>query len=319
MNAVRTDWVPPLKPSDHTEQAPFPHRSKTNVDDLARAIVTEINFAKDSGGRLYAYRDGVYKSIGERLIRQRAKSLMGEWGLAEKWTTHLANEVCEYIRVDCPELWSDPPVDTINVLNGLLDVRTRTLRPHSPDFTPRFSCRFTLTPRRAARAGTASSRGLPGRFRGHCMGDGLVDDAREQHPEGGPVTWRGRQWKEHLLAGVRRLPGQNEHDGPQSSQIGAGQVCGSQAYGQLANIGPDLPTAHLSSTSMFKALTGGGVRSAEYKFRDSFEYVPFCKLVFSANKPPQSMPRTVSSDAGRSFLSSDALRRARPVQRAATN
>ena len=43
-----------------------------------------------------------------------------------------------------------------------------------------------------------------------------------------------------------------------------------------------------SSTSMFKALTGGDVVSAEYKFRDSFEYIPFCKLVFSANKPPQS-------------------------------
>jgi putative DNA primase/helicase len=39
---------------------------------------------------------------------------------------------------------------------------------------------------------------------------------------------------------------------------------------------------------MFKALTGGDVVSAEYKFRDSFEYAPFCKLLFSANKPPQS-------------------------------
>jgi len=59
-------------------------------------------------------------------------------------------------------------------------------------------------------------------------------------------------------------------------------------FGKLANICPDLPTAHLSSTSMFKALTGGDVVSTEYKFKDSFEYVPYCKLVFSANLPPRS-------------------------------
>jgi putative DNA primase/helicase len=58
--------------------------------------------------------------------------------------------------------------------------------------------------------------------------------------------------------------------------------------GKLANICPDLPSVHLASTMMFKALTGGDVLSAEYKFKDSFEYVPFCKLIFSANKPPQS-------------------------------
>jgi putative DNA primase/helicase len=39
---------------------------------------------------------------------------------------------------------------------------------------------------------------------------------------------------------------------------------------------------------MFKALTGGDVLSAEYKYHDSFEYVPFAKLVFSANQPPRS-------------------------------
>jgi putative DNA primase/helicase len=58
--------------------------------------------------------------------------------------------------------------------------------------------------------------------------------------------------------------------------------------GKLANICPDLPAAHLSSTSTFKALTGGDVMLAERKFCDSFEFVPFSKLIFSANRPPHS-------------------------------
>ena len=39
---------------------------------------------------------------------------------------------------------------------------------------------------------------------------------------------------------------------------------------------------------MFKAITGGDLIQAEYKFQDSFDFRPFAKLVFSANHPTQS-------------------------------
>jgi putative DNA primase/helicase len=56
----------------------------------------------------------------------------------------------------------------------------------------------------------------------------------------------------------------------------------------LANICADLPSAHLAGTSTFKALTGGDAIEAEHKFRDSFTFEPFARLVFSANSPPRS-------------------------------
>jgi putative DNA primase/helicase len=62
----------------------------------------------------------------------------------------------------------------------------------------------------------------------------------------------------------------------------------SRLVGKLANICPDLPTAHLSGTSVFKALTGGDVVGGEYKYHDSFDFIPFVKLIFSANLPPRS-------------------------------
>jgi putative DNA primase/helicase len=58
--------------------------------------------------------------------------------------------------------------------------------------------------------------------------------------------------------------------------------------GRLANICPDLPGTELTSTSVFKAITGGDAMMAEYKFRDSFEFVPYARLIFSANHPPKS-------------------------------
>jgi putative DNA primase/helicase len=59
-------------------------------------------------------------------------------------------------------------------------------------------------------------------------------------------------------------------------------------YGKLANICADLPSNKLKETSTFKAITGGDPLTGEYKFRDSFTFCPFCKLLFSANRMPLS-------------------------------
>jgi hypothetical protein len=37
-----------------------------------------------------------------------------------------------------------------------------------------------------------------------------------------------------------------------------------------------------------KAITGGDELHAEYKYRESFEFNPYCRLVFSANHVPRS-------------------------------
>src|SRR5262249_38580390 len=58
--------------------------------------------------------------------------------------------------------------------------------------------------------------------------------------------------------------------------------------GRLANICPDLPSTDLTSTSVFKTITRGDPLMAEYKFKDSFEFVPYARLVFSATHLPKS-------------------------------
>ena len=135
--ATEKDWAPTF-----TALA-----SQTNVDQLAQEITTRNHFAKDVGERLYVFQNGVYRPKGERFITARVKELYTGWGLAAKWNSHKAAEVVEYIRVDRPELWTDPPADTINVLNGLLDVHTRKLRPHSDEFysTVQLPVRFDPT------------------------------------------------------------------------------------------------------------------------------------------------------------------------------
>lgn len=66
----------------------------------------------------------------------------------------------------------------------------------------------------------------------------------------------------------------------------------SRLVGKLANICSDIPSAHLESTSTFKAITGGDRIPGEYKYREPFDFLPFVRLVFSANHPPRSSDAT---------------------------
>jgi putative DNA primase/helicase len=67
-------------------------------------------------------------------------------------------------------------------------------------------------------------------------------------------------------------------------------------YGKLANICPDLPSERLAGSATFKAITGGDRITGEFKYSDSFEFTPFARLLFSANRLP------ASDDASQAFF-----------------
>jgi putative DNA primase/helicase len=265
-------------------------REQTNVADLAEEILKDTHIAKNAGGRLYVFREGVYKPNGEPFIRERVKSLHHTWELETKWTKHRSDEVIEYIRVDAPELWTDLPVDTVNVLNGLLDVKTRKLRPHSPEFLTAVQLPVMFDP--AARCPAwdkfiaevfpIDSEAIAWEIPAWLM------TAENSIQKAVLLLGEGSNGKSTYLRACVAFIGKSNTAALSLHKLEQDKFAAARLVGKLANICPDLPTGHLASTMMFKALTGGDVLSAEYKFRDSFEYVPICKLIFSANKPPQS-------------------------------
>jgi putative DNA primase/helicase len=66
--------------------------------------------------------------------------------------------------------------------------------------------------------------------------------------------------------------------------------------GKLANICADLPGEQMSGSALFKSITGGDRITAEFKYRDSFEFQPFSRLLVSANHLP------TSHDAAKAFF-----------------
>ena len=261
-----------------------------SVHQIAEAITDRHRFAQDVGGRLYIFRGGSYHGDGASFVRQQVKQFLERMRLASKWSSHKAEEVVKYIEVDAPLLWERPKLDVVNVLNGLLDVSTRTLSPHSADF---------LSPVQ-----------LPVRFDPHArcpMWDKFISEVFPGDAEA--IAWEIPAWlmtsdtsvqkaillmgdgangKSTYLRAVLSFIGRQNVAAISLHRLENDRFSVARLIGKLANICPDLPSEDLSSTSIFKAITGGDALLAERKFEESFEFVPFARLIFSANHPPKS-------------------------------
>jgi hypothetical protein len=115
--------VRPLRAVEPPGEAPT--RQKFVAGNYAKVLAGAEPYAT-GGAQLYVFLDGHYRP-DERHLQQRIVELLGE-----DWDKRRAEEIVAYLRITSPELWPRPPIDTINVANGLLHLKTRELRPHTP-------------------------------------------------------------------------------------------------------------------------------------------------------------------------------------------
>lgn len=264
--------------------------SDISVSHLAEAITGKHSFAKDAGGLLHVFRGGCYRPDGSSLVHQQVKIILARLKQSPQWKSHNSEEVVKYINVDTPILWERPPLDKVNVLNGLLDVATGKLAPHSPDFLSPIQIPVKYDP--AARcphwdAFVAST------FPEDAAAIGWEIIAWLMTPDTGMqkailLIGDGANGKSTYLAALLAFIGRRNVSAVSPHKLEGDRFSVARLVGKLANIVPDLPSTDLTSTSIFKALTGGDELLGERKFETSFEFTPYARLVFSANHPPKS-------------------------------
>jgi putative DNA primase/helicase len=196
----------------------------------------------------------------------------------------------EYLRVDASNLWESPPRNIINLKNGLFDLDSRELLDH----TPAHLSSVQLPVAYYARASCPAWE--------QFVGEVCPPDAQDLAWE--IIAWlmtadtsiqkailfkgEGGNGKSTYLRGVIAFLGRHNVASLSLQKLETDRCAAARLVGKLANICPDLLSEHLAGTSMFKAITGGDIVTAEYKYRDSFEFIPFARLVFSANHLPRS-------------------------------
>lgn len=233
------------------------------------------------GARLYAYADGTYQPAGQ-LLQRRVTELLGE-----HWRTRCSMETLAYLAQSSGDLWERPPLDRIAVANGILSIPDRIVDPPSPAFRSpvRISAAFNpeaTCPRIDSFLDAVFPDGaeLLHQMFGHLM---VPDTSRQK---AFMLLGPGGNGKSTVLALLRAFLGATNLSAVSLHDLEDNRFATADLYGKLANIYADLDARSLASTGIFKSITGGDPIRAERKNKDPFAFVPYARLVFSANDPP---------------------------------
>jgi P4 family phage/plasmid primase-like protien len=257
---------------------------------LARDIQADDHFAQDFGERLYRYHHGVYVPDGAAHVKRRVKSLLDGWRMSDEWSSHVATETAEYLRVDAPYLWDDPPNNVVNVHNGLLNVHTSQLQDHSPEYLS--TCQLPISYDDSMKCPRIEA------FIGEIFPADSIEQAWEifatimlptrSLQKAILLYGTGGNGKGVFLRLLMAFLGKYNITSMSLQKLEMDRFAVARLVGKMANICPDLPSTHLEETAVFKSLTGGDHVTGEYKYKESFDFRPYARLLFSANHYPRS-------------------------------
>ena len=239
---------------------------------------------------IYDKKEGVYSPNGEVTIKGLMVKILG------KETRHRHyHDVIFYIK---GKTYFDRPLTVdpkkLVVANGVIDVETRQVSPFSPDefyltalpviYDGKAECPRTLK----FLAEVVEERLLPlmQEMFGYCLYQAYPFHVAFMFVGNGK---NGKSTLQNLLTAF--LGKQNvSHETLQD--LCYRPFSKAQLYGKLANTCADIPNTPLTHTGTFKQSTGDDPLSAEFKFKNSFNFWNYAKLVFSCNQVPETKDDT---------------------------
>ena len=286
--AARHDEAPREAPSPQFRKG----RLIGPINTIGDTLLAQERFAWNEGEKLHIFADGAYRDRGMQIVRNQGQRLMQQWGVEPQWKRGLAEEVHEWILLRSPELWERPPLDRINLRNGIFNLTTSKLEPHTSQWLSPIQLPIIYDP-------TADCPAWDEFLEAVVPAD--VYQARVTFELAALLMIPFTAAQKALLLQGPRGTGKSRYLFAMRSFLGDGNVSSKSLhflednrfataylYGKLVNICADLPARHLETTSTFKAITGEDYIDAEYKHGKQFQFRPFARLLFSANLPPQS-------------------------------
>jgi putative DNA primase/helicase len=268
-------------------------RSTTNVAKIAAIIEHDVKFAKDPVGNLFYWEGGVFKRGGEQVISEMYKRWLVECQSLDDWRAGRAKDITEFISIDTPLLRERPPMEAINLLNGLYSWEKQKLFPHNPLW--RSNIQIPITYDDSAECPIWDeflSTVLPysggPNYLHEILGVCLIPFTSLQKSI--VLVGEGSNGKSTFLNGLQNFIG---HDNvcniplhiltsPTDRFSRAGIV------GKLVNVFGDMSAKKIEDTQNFKAITGEDKILVEFKHKEAYYYQPFCKLIFSCNEVVKS-------------------------------
>lgn len=248
---------------------------------------------REINGYIHIYQNGVYVP-NMRLINKKIRSEVH--GI----TTNKINEVLNYLRDMAPEsILSSPSL--IPFKNGLFDVEHNELLPHSPEhiitnlipwnYDTAASCSLVDDVLDRLSCNDAEIRKLLEEIGGFCL-------YRDNRVFKKAVLLRGdrNNGKSTFITLLQSMLGDSNVTNLDFRQLD-GKFSTAMLYGKLANLGDDISDCYKEDVGVFKKISSGDPINAEEKGKAPFDFTPYAKLIFSANKVPRMRDDTGAAAA----------------------
>lgn len=277
------------------KQAPGPWYKETDYGWRFMPLILVEHIMKTfhiifSAGKFYMYENGVYRPVSDETVSRIIQSHLDPETAKHAQIMDTQNQLRIKVARDTSML--NPETMIVNVQNGLLDVRTRNLSPHSPDMLSTIQLKVSYDPAADcprfkkflfdSMEGDASQVDLIQEMLGYCLVP--INPAQVSFVLVGAAS----AGKSVLLRVISDLLLGRENVSNIPWQSLADRFKAANLFGKLANIFADLPNKSIDDDGFFKALSGEDVVTGERKFKDEFTFMNFAKLLFSCNILPKN-------------------------------
>jgi P4 family phage/plasmid primase-like protien len=245
----------------------------------------------DEKSEMWIYREGIYIPQGKTFIREACRK-----ELREAYTAALGNEVISKIEadtyIDADKFFENKRVEEVAVENGILNVKTSTLRGFTPEeiFFNKLPVRYDQrndcpTIKKHFETVLKNKEDIPvvEELFGYCL---LKDYPIEKATM---LSGDGRNGKGKTLDLLKRFLGADNCVSVPLQQLETDQFATGELFNKMANIAGDLDSRALKYTGSLKTLTGRDLISAQRKYLPRVKFVNFAKMIFACNQLPKTL------------------------------
>ena len=268
----------------------FDERRHLKVKTISNYIMSCHRFITfEDTKSVYVYENGVYSEGGKTVIIKHVQDLLGD-----STRTHHEKEIVHYIQyatfVDRADM--NACITHINLLNGIYNLNTDVLEPHTPDriFITQIPVAYDTDVEcpnfdKFLHEITDSDRPEDIQTIYEVIGYCMIPDTRIQRSL--MLVGDGANGKSKLLEAIGAFIGANNSSSESLHALTNDPYSTAELYGKLVNIFPDLASRAIYENSAFKSLVGdeGFIRAAK-KYGQPFRYKNTARLIFSANTLP---------------------------------
>lgn len=256
------------------------------AEKAAFALLEEHPCALASDGTVAVYDAGRY-IIDRDALMSFVTEMLGDRHRPVHYST-VSQVVTGKLAMDGRRLTDRPRSDLLNVRNGMLDLLTGELHPHSPEYMSIAQLPVTWDPEASCPTYERwLSEVLPSDQRDDLeeITSTMLDPARTPHKSiflFGP----SRSGKSTFLRIMRAVAGEGNTAGVTLHQLAEDKFAAASLYGKALNVAADLSSRHIEDLSIWKMLTGEDLIAANLKYGRMFNFVNQALFAFSANELP---------------------------------